>query len=79
MREIDQCRTLNGAIPKIGELDGRLTKLIEMCSSELFMDDANNVEILKSKLIEAKSNILEAKSSLMGLAKDLENNCPWWK
>ncbi len=78
MKEIDQCRTLNGAIPRIGELDGRLTKLIELCNAELFTDDSNNVEILKAKLLEAKSNLLEAKSSLMGLAKDLEDSSPWW-
>ena len=79
MKEKEMCRTLNGAIPKIGELDGRLTSLIEKCNADFLMDDGNNIAILNAKLQEAKSNILEAKEYLMHLAKELENKSPWWE
>lgn len=73
-----QCQTLNGALSKIGELDGKLDILISKCTSEIFLDSGDNVEKLKKKLKEAKNSILEAKGELQNLANDLVNNSPWW-
>ena len=51
MNEKQQCQNLNGAITKIEGLEGKLANLINQCTSDIFVDSGNNIEILKMKIL----------------------------